>query len=194
MADNLSNFLLCTFWDTNMKIQKKSSAVGAARDRCELWGTIGKAAPSQAATNSVTLPAIITPSSLTSTAAGDVSHSPSPIFDLPRSSSPLSALVMDSLKVVNETQDFFDLSHSVIHPPEETGTVITFCQDRLQSDDFSRFDPDPHRYDPILDSDDDRSTAVSADYQAGDDPEDPCDEEQPADDRDEPGAEEPPVT
>ena len=42
-------------------------------------------------------------------------------------------------------------------------------------------------------SDDDRSTAVPADYQAGDNPEDPCDEEQPADDRDEPGAEEPAV-
>ena len=111
-----------------MKIQNKSSAVGAARDWRELWGTIGKAAPSQAATKGVTLPAIIAPSasSLTSTAAGDVSHSPSPIFDLPRSSSPLSALVMDSLKVVNETQDSFDLSHSVIHPPEETGTVVTF--------------------------------------------------------------------
>ena len=41
--------------------------------------------------------------------------------------------------------------------------------------------------------DDDRSTAVPANYQAGDDPEDPCDEEQPADDRDKPGAEEPAV-
>ena len=61
----------------------------------------------------------------------DVSHSPSPVIQFPRSSSPLTAfrdIVKGILNVVNETEDFNELS-AIQHPDD---AVVTYCQDSLQ--------------------------------------------------------------
>ena len=105
----------------------------------------------------------------------DVSHSPSPVIQFPRSSSPLTAfrdIVKGILNVVNETEDFNELS--AIQHPDDAG--VTYCQDSLQPSliEDSLRSPftlleDLHRYDPIVDSDDDRSTTVPEDQDVDDD-------------------------